>query len=1152
MPVSTPHLTVFGPHNNNVVNLNQPFPVSGQVTNEHVSDELVLIDSVTVRVDGGPVIDATLTPLVDKTQTKVNFAASAQVTGGQDPHRITVIATNDQGASATQTVSVVTAPVVPPSLYSVQHNYVGSLEDVTVHQQHQTVRVTYSMSRDFSIHHPGSLHRFLYAEYLFHPKADGAGPTERGQTSRPVIGRAALPLSFKVYSPDGVEFTAPQVTLDDINRFRNLRGASQGNWHCEVHGDSGPIDLAEQGWSVVMPGKATVKFWLVEPIPFEVTSPLVDGPVTKVGVQAFAFDLFRVGQFVANLQSKSGVTPWEGTLRLKAPDGTVAASSHNHRLDFPVTLRTLNQSRDAAGHVRPWSLEVDTATPLGVGSAVRATVIGTVRIPVVILQDRINYLIGFNGSKLAVYGENKVVIKDDGSKERRALGRLKVLDIFSAETMTMRHLLDPVIKNKDQDLGFDKAQDPGFDKDNIVIEPNVPYNFLNKPEDIGLDLRVNESSLKVDAINIRAGASQHIQPPVPAVSVEVEVEGEMDVNLDGFNLGSVSLNNNRIALEVGAKLDSSGAIATVSWMTDDPINIDINWEAAVLANVLTLGLLNLGRQGLLEYLAEHVANDMIIDTFRSTVESAIGQAPRIMWDLLGANFTLTSVRMYNDDIVIDYVAPVEPDPRPNPFYTGVIGRAVTRAGPGQWKLSPPSLGDTWAAHNLTSKIDHIFVVMMENRAFDHVLGYRAALPNARGEDGLSAELRDFLQAQHFTVRPLSASDLPENLAHLKTRFPVGVGHAFADVAQQLSQKLQMPGGRSINSPQGFVDDFASRGSGGLDAQDVLGYYTDSDLALYAFLAEHYTYCERYFSAHPGPTLPNRMFSLGGNVQYDRTGEAILDNNNADNFALSRAPNIFDLLTRKNISWRVYETFPSITMLRFFARYAADKTNILGIGLGQLERDIAVGDVKSVTFIDPAMHSAPENDDHPPFADMLAGQGFIKRIYDALRLHDELWLKTLLIITYDEHGGFYDHVIPPVADALSMPGATGQFKADMTIPYGLRVPAFVVSPWVPAGKGRDVTLDHCSILKTILARFCGAEKPFLSDRVHASRTFESFLTETKPRLNVPPSPPVPIAFAPTRPPGERAIVTEPVSGKAFARGEVEAHDLMGMLARMLGR
>jgi phospholipase C len=193
--------------------------------------------------------------------------------------------------------------------------------------------------------------------------------------------------------------------------------------------------------------------------------------------------------------------------------------------------------------------------------------------------------------------------------------------------------------------------------------------------------------------------------------------------------------------------------------------------------------------------------------------------------------------------------------------------------------------------------------------------------------------------------------------------------------------------------------------------------------------------------------------------------------------------------------------------------------------------------------------------------MLSGQAFIKRIHDALRSHEALWLKTLLIITYDEHGGFYDHVIPSVADALSMPpvvsgghapGPSASFKKDMTIPYGLRVPAFVVSPWVPAEKGPDVTLDHCSILKTILARFCGAEKPFLSDRVHASRTFESFLTETKPRLHVPPSPPLPSVFAPKRPPGERAIVTKPLSGKAFAKGDVESHDLMGVLARMLGR
>lgn len=108
MAVTKPQLMILVPHNNGAVNLNQPFPVGGQVTNQFVSGDLVLIDSVTVRVDNGPVTEAQLTPVKDRTQTKVNFAASAQVTGGQDPHSVAVTATNDRGASMTQTISVLT------------------------------------------------------------------------------------------------------------------------------------------------------------------------------------------------------------------------------------------------------------------------------------------------------------------------------------------------------------------------------------------------------------------------------------------------------------------------------------------------------------------------------------------------------------------------------------------------------------------------------------------------------------------------------------------------------------------------------------------------------------------------------------------------------------------------------------------------------------------------------------------------------------------------------------------------------------------------------------------------------------------------------------------------------------------------------------
>src|SRR5262249_47549825 len=160
--------------------------------------------------------------------------------------------------------------------------------------------------------------------------------------------------------------------------------------------------------------------------------------------------------------------------------------------------------------------------------------------------------------------------------------------------------------------------------------------------------------------------------------------------------------------EVGAKLDASGNVATVSWVNDDPFNLDINWEAAVIANILTLELISLGAEGLAKYITEQVGNDFIIDTFRSTVEDAIFKTPYIMSALLGDSVTLNSIRMDNDtnEIVIDYIAPVEPDPKPNPSYTGIIGRSVTKSGAGPWQISPPSLGDTWAAGNLMNKIDH--------------------------------------------------------------------------------------------------------------------------------------------------------------------------------------------------------------------------------------------------------------------------------------------------------------------------------------------------------------------------------------------------------------------------------------------------------------
>jgi hypothetical protein len=126
--------------------------------------------------------------------------------------------------------------------------------------------------------------------------------------------------------------------------------------------------------------------------------------------------------------------------------------------------------------------------------------------------------------------------------------------------------------------------------------------------------------------------------------------------------------------------------------------------------------------------------------------------------------------------------------------------------------------------------------------------------------------------------------------------------------------------------------------------------------------------------------------------------------------------------------------------------------------------------------------------------------------------------------------------------------------SLPIPYGVRVPTFVVSPWTVRGKGPSLVLDHCSILKTVLARFLGAEKPFFRDRVNASLSFDNFLTGAAPRMDVPPSPslpPLPIGDRKALSPTSR-ITTPPLSRKDLRERQADYHDLSGRWARQLGR
>ena len=997
--------------------------------------------------------------------------------------------------------------------YTFNHRYVTVSDAANVVEGSNSISVRYAGTGMFSVRHPGLLRISANLSYTL------TTPPPRG-----VAKRTTAPLTLKIFTPDGAPFTAAQVTLDDLRRFRDLQGVSQGQWRFEASGQVGHR-VQGRGDDVLRPSislaKGQVQISLDETVAVQDSAPLVSTTLGRTGG--------RTGRLVARVTARSPLTAWQGLIQLKDPDGQVMATSTTARLELDIPQRLLARSRGPGGVVRPWTLSVASQT-LCIGAALlSATVQAQARIGTAVLQSRLDELIGPAGNKLVLFGD------EFGG---RAVCRLKILDRFSAETLDMYGLLDaPLRKN---------AQPPEVDTDKLVIREQVAYVLGGMDKDLGLGLTMDVRSLKLAELRINLGNSAHLQPAMPALRLVLKMAGQAQLKLAGETVGTAALRNGQLALEVGLTRDASGTWQPLAWINDDPVDLDLS----------TAALLALGPLGAPVALAgveffEHKLNDALVAGFKSALADMAARLPHVVAILMGGYFDVQAPRIEGSHIVLDHAAPPEPEPKPSPQYSGAIGRSAIGGLGGQVLFMPRSLGNTWKADHLTSKIDHIVMVMMENRPFDQVLGHRSQWPGGDAVDGLSPALLAELAALGLALPKLKDSAIVPNAQGLKTRFPVSVGHHRKDVLAQLAQPLSLASGRTINHPKSLMDNFTP--GQGLAPQDVLGWYEAADLPFYQYLADNYAYCDRYFCAHPGPTLPNRMFALTGDLQYDRVGEAIEDNNHGDNFYLSRAPTIFDLLSRQGRSWRVYESFPSVAMLRFFARYATDNTNILPIA--RLEGDIAAGQLADFTVIEPAMHHAPQDDDHPT-ADMINGQRFVKRVYEALRANPDLWRKTLLVITYDEHGGFYDHVVPPTADLRSrdpvLGSGAGGAASSLATNYGLRVPTFVVSPWVPAGKGPSLVLDHCSILKTVLARFCGKDSVFLSDRVAASHSFEAFLSAATPRLTgLPPRP----ALPPLPQPAarlDRALVPAPVNRQALLDGRADFHELGGMLARTLGR
>ena len=383
---------------------------------------------------------------------------------------------------------------------------------------------------------------------------------------------------------------------------------------------------------------------------------------------------------------------------------------------------------------------------------------------------------------------------------------------------------------------------------------------------------------------------------------------------------------------------------------------------------------------------------------------------------------------------------------------------------------------------LLKNIEHIVVVMMENRSFDHMLGYLSKEGHSDGTkrpdvDGLQGGERNPYKGRDYPSFPLTG-----------TVFENSPCHSFDCVLNQVD----------ADKMDGFIADYANHyEASGADPGEIMGYYTSATLPVYDALAREFLVCDRWFSAHPGPTFCNRFYTLTGRLNRDANGRFEFSNPHGSDFIPVSTRTIFDHLNDHGVTWRYYEH--GYCFLRMFERYTFDNQNIVDGGPDSINfvRNALDGFLPSVTFIDPDFIDVPPGFDDGPPADIAAGQHFIGTVVDAL-IKGHIWNRTLLIVTYDEHGGFFDHVPPPEAIPVSAINR-----------YGVRVPTFIISPWVDKGKVSNVIFDHTSIAKTIARCFMSTNPPDMGERMAAANDLSMVLSPTmrmdRPSIPVPPAP-----------------------------------------------
>jgi phospholipase C len=367
-------------------------------------------------------------------------------------------------------------------------------------------------------------------------------------------------------------------------------------------------------------------------------------------------------------------------------------------------------------------------------------------------------------------------------------------------------------------------------------------------------------------------------------------------------------------------------------------------------------------------------------------------------------------------------------------------------------------------------LKHIVVLMMENRSFDHMLGgLKKKFPEISGLSG--DEWNPDIDGNAVKVQP--SATYQGQLDH-------DPDHHFPGVDLQIFGGTPPAPGRSANM-RGFIKSYATQGATGDRSHAIMNYFAPERIPTLTTLATEFAVFNGWFSSIPGPTICNRAFAHYGTSfgNVDMNLFLVTESDRA------KIPTIYERMEQGGRSAKLYyydqpsSTMEIVNLVKdqsFFGTY------------DEFIADCRAGKLPDYSFIEPNYtdHPGPgggqllANDQHPDHH-VLAGDRFIAGVYNQIRINPDLWKSTALLIVYDEHCGLYDHVVPPnctpdgFTAAAAATGTGFEFKFDR---LGIRVPAILVSPYIPRGTvvpgtedpAKQRIFEHASIPATVTKKF----------------------------------------------------------------------------------